>query len=160
MAEIASASAALRERQPVLAVIAASPRAMAATKRTHRKARTFTYDHRRRLDQAIAHYLQECYRKKTAARVSEFAAFLKRSPEYLTRTAASIVGLPLRGYLRKKQIREAERLLTRTPLEVGEIALHAGFGTRSTLHRCFRRVHGMSPTQFREVRKCDTSSRR
>jgi AraC-like DNA-binding protein len=118
----------------------------------HRK-RTFTHAHRQRLDRAVAHYLDDCYAKKTAARVSEFAAFLERNPEYLSRTAASIVGVPLRLYLRKKQLEEAERLITRTPLPMHEIALHAGFGTTATFYRCFKQAHGVPPGAFREVRK-------
>lgn len=113
------------------------------------RPRRFTHAHRQRLDRAIAHYLDQCYAKRTAARVSEFAAFLKRSPEYLTRTTTSIVGMTLREYLRKKQIEEAERLITTTPLPMHEIALHAGFGTTSTLYRCFRKAHGMPPGAFR-----------
>lgn len=117
------------------------------------RTRVFTHAHRQRLDRAVSHYLDECYAKKTAARVSEFAAFLERSPEYLTRTVATIVGMPLRVYLRKKQLEEAERLITRTPLTMHEIALHAGFGTTATFYRCFKRAHGMPPGEFREVRK-------
>ncbi|HEX6639610.1 MAG TPA: AraC family transcriptional regulator [Thermoanaerobaculia bacterium] len=123
------------------------------TKRRHRTPRTFTHAHRQRLDRAVSHYLDECYAEKTAARVSEFAAFLDRSPEYLSRTVVSIVGMPLREYLRSKQLDEAERLLTTTPLPISEIALYAGFGTTSTLYRCFKRARGITPGAFREVRK-------
>jgi two-component system, response regulator YesN len=115
--------------------------------------RTFTHAHRQRLDRAVSHYLDECYAKRTAARVSEFAAFLQRNPEYLTRTATSIAGVALHVYLRKKQLEEAERLITQTPLRMQEIALHAGFGTISTFYRCFRQAYGMPPGQFRQVRK-------
>ena len=125
---------------------------MPTTRRT-RKPRTFTHVHRQRLDRAVSHYLDECYEKRTAVRVGEFAAFLKRNPEYLTRTVASIVGMPLRVYLRSKQLEEAERLITNTPLPMHEIALHAGFGTTSTFYRCFKEARGMTPGRFREVRK-------
>jgi AraC family transcriptional activator of pobA len=115
--------------------------------------RVFSHTHRQRLDRAVTHYLQYCYRRRTAARVSEFASFLGRNPEYLTRTVSSIAGVPLREYLRAKQIVEAERLITTTPLHMYEIALHAGFGTTSTFYRCFRAAHGIPPGAFREVRK-------
>ena len=115
--------------------------------------RTFTHEHRQRLDRATAHYLQECYANRTAARVSEFAAFLGFHPDYLTRTAASILGMRLHGYLRTKQLEEAERLIRTTPLPMHEIALHAGFGTTSTFYRIFRAVHQMPPGAFRKVRK-------
>lgn len=138
-------------RTPVPAAFATAP-SSAMTLRA-RKPRTFTHAHRQRLDHAIALYLDECYANKSAARVSEFAAFLKLNPEYLTRTAVSIVGVSLREHLRRKQIEEAERLITTTPLPMYEIALHAGFGTTSTFYRCFRQAHSMAPGAFREVRK-------
>jgi AraC-like DNA-binding protein len=65
----------------------------------------------------------------------------------------AIVGMPLHAYLRKKQLAEAERLLTTTPLPVSQIALHAGFGTPSTFRRCFKEAYGVPPGAFREVRK-------
>lgn len=136
---------------PGPAVIATAPR-FAMTDRT-RKPRTFTHAHRQRLDRAIAHYLDECYAQRSAARVSEFAAFLQRNPEYLTRTTVAIVGIPLRAYLRRKQLQEAERLITTTPLSLREVALHAGFGGTSTFYRCFQQAYGMAPGAFREVRK-------
>jgi AraC-like DNA-binding protein len=115
--------------------------------------RTFTHAHRQKLDRAIGHYLHECYTRKTAARVSELADRLKVHPDYLTRTAASILGSSLLEYLREKQITEAERLLTATPLSNEQIALLAGFGTPSTLYRRFRRAKQTSPGAFRMVRK-------
>lgn len=118
-----------------------------------RAPRTFTHTHRQRLDRAVSHYLDECYASRTAARVSEFAAFLERSPEYLSRTVVAIAGMTLREYLRRRQLEEAERLITTTPLPFSEIALHAGFGTTSTFYRCFKQARGMTPGGFREVRK-------
>jgi AraC-like DNA-binding protein len=125
---------------------------------SRRSERIFTYAQKQGLDRAAAYYLQECYRRKTAARVADFAALLERNPEYLTRTTAAMTGVSLLEYLRNRQLEEAERLLTTTPLSVHEIALHAGFGTASTLYRCFKQRHGMSPGAFREVRKCEKNS--
>lgn len=117
---------------------------------TEAERRQRTHVHRERLDRAIAHYLDACYAKRTAARVSEFAALLKRSPGYLTRTTTSVVGMPLREYFRTKQLEEAERLIRTTPLLMRDIALHAGFGTVSTFYRCFRQAYGVPPGRFRE----------
>ena len=138
-------------RLPVpAAVTMSSPPAMAPRPT---KKRTFTHSHRQRLDRAATHYLQECYRKRTAARVSEFAELLNCHPDYLTRTAASIFGSSLLEYLRKRQLEEAERLLLTTPLPNEEIALLAGFGTPSTFYRHFRAARKISPRTFRMVRK-------
>lgn len=140
-------------RRPVLGGVVTSPRAAMTTTRKHRTPRVFTHAHRQRLDRAVSHYLDDCYERKTAARVSEFAAFLERNPEYLSRIVLGIVGMTLREYLRSKQLEEAERLLTTTPLPIAEIALHAGFGTTSTFYRCFKQARDTTPGSFREVRK-------
>jgi AraC-like DNA-binding protein len=123
------------------------------SKRRTRSPRTYTDDHRKRLSRSVALYLRHCYRNATAARVSEFAIFLGRNRDYVSRTAAGILGLSLREFLRSQQLTYAARLLRTTPLPPHEIALRAGFGTTSTFYRCFTALHGMPPAKFREVMK-------
>jgi AraC-like DNA-binding protein len=120
-----------------------------------RSRRTFSHAHRQRLERATAHYLEWCYKRKTAARVSEFAVFLGRNADYLSRIAPDIVGQSLRDYLREQQLAHAANLLRTMPadLSVQEIALRSGFGTYTTLYRWFRRRYGTSPTAIREVGK-------
>lgn len=113
----------------------------------------FTHADRQRLERAIAHYLQRCYRHCTAARVSELAQLLGVDRAYLSRRAAKIFGMPLRDYLRKRQLEEAVRLLRTTPLTTAVIARHSGFGTLGTLHNWFQTAYGMSPGAYREVTK-------
>lgn len=127
--------------------------AMPTPRRRHRHPRIFTDDHRKRLDRAVTHYLRQCYRQATAARVSEFATSLGRNRDYISRTAAAILGLSLREFLRAKQLSYAAQLLRTTPLPMKEIALRAGFGTTSTFYRCFTTLHRIPPGQFREVMK-------
>jgi AraC-like DNA-binding protein len=124
------------------------------TRRTKpRAARVFTHADRQRLDRAAEHYLRSCYKRKTAARASEFADFLGVTAPYLSRIVPEIAGQSVRDFLRAKQILYAEQLLRTTPLPVKEIALLCGFGTLWTLHRWFRKAHGMTPKVFREVMK-------
>jgi AraC-like DNA-binding protein len=120
-----------------------------------RRPRTFTHAHRQRLARAVAHYLQDCYRSATAARVSEFAASLDLTAPYLSRIAPDILGIPLRDFLRQEQIAYAVQLLKTTPLRSKEIALRCGFGTVSTFHRWFRSAYDTTPGAFREVMKYD-----
>jgi AraC-like DNA-binding protein len=123
------------------------------TRRREKKPRTFTPDHRQRLDRAAETYLRECYRNMKPARGKDFANSLDLTPEYVSWLAAQILGGSLHDFLRMKQVAYAERLLTTTPLSVQEVALRCGFGTRSTLHRWFVAVHELSPAAFRELKK-------
>jgi AraC-like DNA-binding protein len=118
-----------------------------------RKPRTFTDDHRKRLERVARHYLRHCYKNATAARVAEFATFLGRNGDYISRTSAAILGMSLRQFLRSQQLAYAAQLLQTTPLPMKEIALRAGFGTIATFYRCFTTLHDMPPAEFREVMK-------
>ncbi len=69
----------------------------------------------------------------------------------MSRTAAAILGLSFREFLRATQLAYAAQLLRTTPLPMKEIALQAGFGTTATFYRCFIALHDMPPAQFREV---------
>ncbi len=113
----------------------------------------YTHAHRQRLERAAAHYLQYCYRRSTAARASEFAAFIGLAPFYLSRIAPEIVGMPLRDFLRKQQLDYAVQRLRTTSLSTVEIALRCGFGTATTFYRWFRRAYGTTPGAFRKVMK-------
>jgi AraC-like DNA-binding protein len=118
-----------------------------------KKPRTFTLAHRQRLDRAAEHYLRFCYRNKTAARASEFATFVNRSPEYLSWLGRNALGQSVRDFLRRKQVAYAAQLLRTTPLPVTEIAIRAGFGTPGTLYRWFSAVYGVSPGEYRGRKK-------
>ncbi|HKS23290.1 MAG TPA: helix-turn-helix domain-containing protein [Thermoanaerobaculia bacterium] len=111
----------------------------------------FTHAHRQRLERVIRHYLKDCYRRSTAARVSECAAVIGLAVPYLSRIAPEILGMPLRDYLRKRQVAYAAQLLRTTPLPAEEIAIRAAFGSVPTFYRWFKDIHGMGPGAYRRL---------
>lgn len=116
----------------------------------------FSHRDRVRLDRAADHYLQTCYRNRTAARATEFAAVLQLTQPYLSRFVAAITRLPVRDYLRRRQLAYAEYLLRATPIVVDEVAVASGFGDPSTFYRCFKAAYGRTPSAYRrEVMKCN-----
>ncbi len=104
---------------------------------------------RRRYERVIEKYLQDCYARRTVARVSELAHLLGASRPYLSKVILQLFGKPLRTLLREKQLSEAKRLLEVTSLGLDAIASASGFGHRSTLHRLFRSEFGMTPAAYR-----------
>jgi AraC-like DNA-binding protein len=108
---------------------------------------------RRRFERAVEIYLQDCYRARTVARVSELADMLERNRPTLSRTTAEIFGKPLVKVLRERQLAYAAKLLRTSPLTVDEVAAAAGFGHRSSFYRQFRLRFGRSPAQFRRATK-------
>ena len=112
---------------------------------------TATTWRRRQLIDLVDSYLEECYRNRTAARVSELAQRIGLSRPHLSRVFLTELGKPLRQVMRERQIAKAQELLAVTPLSVGEIAVLAAFGTTPTMLKAFRDFAGITPTEFRRT---------
>jgi AraC-like DNA-binding protein len=107
--------------------------------------------YRRRFERAAELYLHACYGTKTAARAEEFAAFLHVARPYLSRVVPDLIGIPLRDYLRRRQLTYAQHLLRTMPLTItiDQIALASAFGTPWTFYRCFKAAFGTTPAAYR-----------
>lgn len=109
-----------------------------------------------RLEGAREFYLRDCYGMRTAARAEEFAGCLRLARPYLSRRVAELIGIPVRDFLRERQLAHAQRLLRTMPMSVEQIALASAFGTGSTFHRCFKAAFGITPSKYRaQVTKCE-----
>jgi AraC family transcriptional activator of mtrCDE len=75
------------------------------------------------------------------------AAFLSRSA-FETRFNR-VVGRSPMSVLRDLRMRQAAEQLRSTTMTVDEIAHHAGYESRSSFVRAFRKAHGCDPTSFR-----------
>jgi AraC family transcriptional regulator len=58
-------------------------------------------------------------------------------------------GSSIHKFLTKVRVHNAEALLTRSDLPVGDIALDCGFATIQHFSRVFRQVTGQTPIEFR-----------
>jgi AraC-like DNA-binding protein len=103
------------------------------------------------LRHAVDAYLRRCFSGEEAPRVSELATILGVPRERLSREFAAAYGVPLSTYLKRRQIREAQRLLASSALSTTRIGYLCGFGTRRTFYRAFRRGTGLSPDQYRRM---------
>ena len=66
------------------------------------------------------------------------------------------------AFVNEHRLREVEQHLADLACErrpILTLALEAGFGSIGPFNRAFRERHGMSPTEFRSRRACDTSAR-
>lgn len=97
----------------------------------------------------------QIYRRfQTNLTLSELAAEIFVSPEHLSRSLKSTVGLTFSEMLSLARSEEAERLLFTTQKNVDEIANQVGFANRKHLAMNFRRWYKKTPTDFRQaVRK-------
>ena len=97
----------------------------------------------------IERYLADCFAAEDAPRASELAMRCGMTGVQLTRTFVRACGMRPAAYLKRRQVELAQRLLETTRLTTTAIAYRAGFGTRATFFRVFRRITGKTPAQFR-----------
>ncbi len=81
--------------------------------------------------------------------VNELARRLNLSPWHFTHLFKAGTSVSPKHYMRDLKMREAQQLLRGTFLSVKEIAARAGFGDRSHFSRDFKKLCGLSPSQFR-----------
>jgi AraC-like DNA-binding protein len=105
---------------------------------------------RQRIERAVDLYLEECYARRTAARVSELAQQLDLTREHVTRMVSEALGMPLRDFLRTRQLRRAEHLLRTTSYSTVQIAAASGFGTPPSFYRSFKAAFAMTPGEYRK----------
>ena len=109
-----------------------------------------TGDLRRTIEDAAELYLRGRFRAREPVRPQEFADSLGISRRYLSRRVKEFFGARLDDFLRERQLAEAVRLLTTTPLSVQQVGAASGFGTEWTFHRCFKAAFGETPAAYRE----------
>lgn len=94
---------------------------------------------------AIRAYVRDCARLEDPPRVEELAERLGCTERTLRRRCREELSTSPKQLLLKLQVDLAEKLLTTTDLSTDRIAYQSGFGTRRTLFRAYRAVHGISP---------------
>lgn len=98
---------------------------------------------------ALDAYLGFCYERRSAARVTEFAASIAKSASYLARKFRQVFGRTVLDVMRERQIEHAENLLRTTSTPIQDLALDAAFGTKATFHRVYSSLRGMTPEDYR-----------
>ena len=94
-------------------------------------------------------YLDDCFRHATPPRVGELSYRLGLSPTRLIRAFLAEHGIPPSHYLGAARVDRAKHLLRTTTLSATAIAYRAGFGTRMTFFRAFKRATGLTPDTWR-----------
>lgn len=82
-------------------------------------------------------------------RLRDMAAVVGLSPYVAIRQFKKHVGVTPYTYLSERRTREAQRLLRETRLAIEEVANRTGFRDPAYFSRFFRRITGVSPSDFR-----------
>ena len=83
----------------------------------------------------------------------EMAAVAGMSKYHFLRVFRRLTGMTPHRYLVSVRLRHAALALASSRRPVIAVALDAGFGDLSTFNRTFRAVFGLTPTQYRDMRR-------
>lgn len=86
-------------------------------------------------------------------RIEDVAAAVQVHPSHLARTFRDRFHVPLGTYIRRLRIEWATREVAETVEPLCAIAARAGFADQSHFTREFRKLHGVSPARYRELRR-------
>ncbi len=75
---------------------------------------------------------------------------MRFSRSYGCRLFKQHLGMPFLEKLREIRIARAERLITETQMSMKEVAAECGFRSSKRLYEAFRRIHGVSPVEYRK----------
>lgn len=84
-------------------------------------------------------------------RVSDIALHFGYNEKYLSHLFRQLSGMPLKQFILKSKIDEANYLLTDTNLSIGEIAVKLGYTDAHNFARTYKKCTGLSPSAYREA---------
>ncbi len=93
-------------------------------------------------------YIQDRFNERIS--LDEAAQAVNASTRHFCKVFKEATGVTFTDYLARVRVEKAKHLLQNPHLRVSEIAFETGFDSISQFNRSFKRIAGMSPTQFRE----------
>lgn len=84
-------------------------------------------------------------------KISEIAENFGYNEKYLSHRFAEIVGIPLKQYILKAKIDNANFMLTDTNKSVSEIAKDLGFSDSHNFTRTYKKLTGLTPSEYRNA---------
>ena len=81
--------------------------------------------------------------------LEDLADTVNLHPAYFSNEFARRMGMPPMEYLRVRRVELAKRLLLESERKLADIAVSTGFADAFHLSRTFKRIAGMSPSEFR-----------
>ena len=97
----------------------------------------------------VKSFLDEHYEEKLS--LESVASHFFIDKHYLTRLFKEQYGVTLVTYLQQVRITHAKRMLRFTDKSIEEIGLECGIGELNYFSRVFKKLEGVSPSEFRRV---------
>lgn len=85
--------------------------------------------------------------------LADIATYLGVNPSYLSRVFSRKEGITLEKYIQQEKIKVSCNLLKFSNNAITEIALYIGFQSQSTFSNVFKKLTGVSPSEYRILNK-------
>lgn len=102
------------------------------------------------INQAIS-YIHKNYQNPLT--VQEIADYLSLNRSYLTELFLKTVQLSPQQFLTRYRITKSEELLQSSSLSIQNIAYSCGYSSSFSFSKAFRKVNGLSPSEYRKQKK-------
>ena len=84
-------------------------------------------------------------------KISEIAAAFGYNEKYISHRFAEVCGIPLKQYILKTKMDQANYMLTDTNKSISEIAKELGFPDSHNFSRTYKKITGLSPSEYRNT---------
>jgi AraC-like DNA-binding protein len=98
---------------------------------------------------AVFEVIEQRYPEPLSLR--DVAAAVNVSPGHLTSTVRRRTGRTVQEWITERRMVQARRLLAATELPIGDVGMRVGIRDAGYFARTFRKVHGVSPVQWRQA---------
>ena len=83
-------------------------------------------------------------------KIEDLAAEINFSPRHTARLLKQLYGLTFSEKLTEVRIRRAAHKLVNSTVKIEQLSHDCGFNSTAYFSTCFKKIHGMTPTEFRE----------
>ncbi|MBR6322529.1 MAG: helix-turn-helix domain-containing protein [Lachnospiraceae bacterium] len=98
----------------------------------------------------VKDYIQKHFREELSR--EQLSEIVYVTPNYLSKLFRDKIGMNMREYVNLLRINEAKRLLISTSDNISDIASNLGYNNISYFSTVFRKISGMSPAEWRNVK--------
>ena len=102
---------------------------------------------RSRIVSYLCNYVQTNYARNIS--LSEICKAQYLNASFISRKFKETVGMTFEQYLQSTRMQNAKSLLSATDLSIEEISLRVGYTDTGSFRKIFKRICGISPTEFR-----------
>lgn len=104
----------------------------------------------------ICEFITDNFREEIDS--SDIASAADIHPKYAMNVFKKSTGMTLNDYVNLMRLSYAQALLIQDEANVLQVAMDSGFGSLSAFNKSFRKIAGMSPTDFRRELRCRPST--